>query len=126
MSSLHERCQHDQTSLHPQRSLIQAGCGFRLLGMLFMVIERFRDGNAESVGKRFRSHGRMTPDGVRYHASWVDSAGARCFEIMETEYPDLLKSCVIRWADLVDFEVVPVVNLQRTLGENSPATGLQA
>ena len=74
-----------------------------------MVIERFRDGNAESVGERFRSHGRMTPDGVTYQASWVDSAGARCFQIMETERPDLLNTWASRWADLVDFEIVPIV-----------------
>ncbi len=42
--------------------------------MLFMVIERFKDGNARLVGERFRQSGRMLPEGVAYHASWVDSA----------------------------------------------------
>ena len=74
-----------------------------------MVIERFRDGNAESVGERFIRYGRMMPEGVTYHASWVDSGGARCFQIMETERPDLLNAWASRWADLVDFEIVPVV-----------------
>lgn len=77
--------------------------------MLFMVIERFKDGNAELVGERFRHRGRMLPEGVAYHASWVDPAGARCFQIMETAHPELLNLWVSRWDDLVDFEIVPVL-----------------
>ncbi len=42
--------------------------------MLFMVIERFKDGNAQAAGERFRHSGRMLPEGVEYHASWVDPA----------------------------------------------------
>jgi len=47
--------------------------------MLFMVIERFKHGDATLVGERFKGSGRMLPDGVVYHASWVDSAGTRLF-----------------------------------------------
>jgi len=45
--------------------------------MLFMVIERFKHGDPAPIGQRFRQNGRMLPEGVSYHASWVDSAGAR-------------------------------------------------
>lgn len=31
--------------------------------MLFMVIETFRDGDAEAVYRRFHEKGRMQPDG---------------------------------------------------------------
>ena len=78
-------------------------------GMLFMVIERFKNGDARMVGERFRQSGRMLPDGLTYHASWVDSSGARCFQIMETANPELLNTWVSRWDDLADFEVVPVL-----------------
>jgi hypothetical protein len=77
--------------------------------MLFMVIEHFRDGDTRPVGERFRRSGRMLPDGVAYHASWVDSEGARCFQVMEAPHPELLKVWASRWDDLVDFEIVPVV-----------------
>lgn len=77
--------------------------------MLFMVIERFKKGDFKSVGERFRRQGRMLPEGVAYHASWVDSVGARCFQILETVSPELLKEWMSRWDDLVEFEVVPVV-----------------
>ncbi len=74
-----------------------------------MVIERFKDGSGRLVGERFRHSGRMLPEGVAYHASWVDCAGARCFQVMEASHPELLKLWVSRWHDLVDFEIVPVL-----------------
>lgn len=77
--------------------------------MLFMVIERFKDGDAGPVGERFRRSGRMLPVGLVYHASWVDSAGARCFQVMEAPHPELLNLWITHWNDLVDFEVVPVL-----------------
>lgn len=77
--------------------------------MLFMVVERFRDGDAKRVGERFARHGRMLPERVIYHASWVDPASARCFQVMEAEDLDALRAWTDRWADLVDFEIVPVV-----------------
>ena len=77
--------------------------------MLFMIIERFRDGDAEPVGARFRHSGRMLPEGVIYHASWVDSAGARCFQLMEAPHSELLDLWISRWNDLVEFEIIPVM-----------------
>lgn len=77
--------------------------------MLFMVIERFKQGDAKLIGERFKLSGRMLPEGVIYHASWVDSPGARCFQIMEAADPELLNTWVARWDDLIDFEIVPVL-----------------
>jgi hypothetical protein len=77
--------------------------------MLLMVIERFKDGNAKPIGERFRRDGRMLPDGVIYHASWVDTAGARCFQLMEAPDPESLAAWTRRWDDLVEFEIVPVL-----------------
>ena len=77
--------------------------------MLFMVIERFKQGNPKDVGERFKSKGRMLPKGVVYHTSWMDSAGARCFQLMEAPDQDSLKAWTSCWYDLVDFEIVPVL-----------------
>ncbi len=74
-----------------------------------MVIERFKCGNPKPVGERFTQSGRMLPDNVAYHASWVDSAGTRCFQVMEASDPELLNLWVSRWDDLIDFEIVPVL-----------------
>ena len=74
-----------------------------------MVIENFKNGDARSVGERFKEQGRMLPEGVAYHASWIDPAAARCFQIMEAEDATLLDRWVECWSDLVDFEVIPVM-----------------
>ena len=57
----------------------------------------------------FSLSGRMLPEGVVYHASWLDEAGTCCFQIMEAPNRELLNVWVGRWSDLVDFEVVPVL-----------------
>ena len=77
--------------------------------MLFMVIERFRSGDAEAVAARFRAQGRMLPDGLVYRDSWMDPSTMRCFQVVETANPALLRVWTDRWSDLVDFEIVPVV-----------------
>jgi hypothetical protein len=76
--------------------------------MLFMVIENFKDGDARAVGERFKRGGRRLPEGLIYHASWVESTGIRCFQVMETADPELLRTWVSRWNDLIDFEIVSV------------------
>jgi hypothetical protein len=83
--------------------------GIYFLFMLFMVIERFKDGDPNPAGERFRRCGRILPEGVLYHASWVDSAGARCFQVMEAPNPELLERWITHWEDLIDFEIVPVL-----------------
>lgn len=81
----------------------------RLAIMLFMVIERFRHGDVRPVGERLRRSGRLLPAGVVYHASWLDSAGMRSFQIMEAPHPESLNAWVGLWDGLIDFEIVPVL-----------------
>lgn len=82
-----------------------------------MVIEHFKDGDPKPVGERFGHSGRMMPEGVVYHASWVDPARARCFQVMEAKDRETLHGWTARWADLVDFEVVPVLTSQEYWGQ---------
>jgi len=77
--------------------------------MLYMVIEHFKNQDAEPVYRRFREKGRMTPDGLEYVSSWVDMKLERCFQIMETSDPQLLMEWLGNWNDIVDFEVIPVM-----------------
>jgi hypothetical protein len=77
--------------------------------MLFMVIERFRDGDPAPVGERFARRGRLMPPGVVYHSSWVDPEAGRCFQLMEAPDAEALRPWTDAWEDLVEFEVVPVV-----------------
>jgi hypothetical protein len=76
--------------------------------MLFMVVERFKGGDAKPVGERFRRKGRMLPEDVSYVESWVEADGSKCFQLMEAPSREALTPWMARWADLVDFEVSPV------------------
>lgn len=76
--------------------------------MLYMVIERFRGAGSAPIGERFKSRGRMLPEGLTYQASWVDAKGTRCFQLMETEDPALLTAWIQNWSDLIEFEIIPV------------------
>ena len=80
--------------------------------MLFMVIERFRNRDADAVYARFRERGRMLPDGVTYISSWVEPNFDRCFQLMECTHPERLHDWAANWNDLVDFEFIPVITSQ--------------
>ncbi len=61
--------------------------------MLFMVVEKFRSGEAKPVYRRFSE----------------DAGFNRCFQLMECEDACLLQEWILHWQDLVEFEVFPVV-----------------
>ena len=77
--------------------------------MLYMVIERFREGAGPEVYKRFRERGRMMPDGLNYIASWIEPDLSRCFQVMEWDDPSLFAEWTSKWDDLMEFEAIPVV-----------------
>jgi hypothetical protein len=80
--------------------------------MLFMIIEHFKNKDSKPIGERFKRTGRMLPEGVAYHASWIDPAAARCFQVMEADSIEKLEQWASRWADLAGFEIVPVLTSQ--------------
>jgi Domain of unknown function (DUF3303) len=82
--------------------------------MLFMVIERFRNRDAKAVYRRFRDHGRMMPDGLRYVGSWIEVNFDRCFQVMECDDARLLQQWIVNWTDLIEFEVVPIATSEET------------
>ena len=77
--------------------------------MQYMVIETFLDG-PRPVYARFRERGRLAPDGLRYVTSVVSADGTRCYQLMECDDPTLLDAWTGAWADLVAFDIVPVVS----------------
>ena len=78
--------------------------------MLYMIIERFKNGDPVPVYRRFRDRGRLAPNGLQYISSWVDEKFERCFQIMETADRQLLDQWITNWSDIVEFEVFPVVS----------------
>ena len=81
--------------------------------MLFMVIERFKNRDAAPAYKRFREHGRMAPEGLKYIDSWVETNFDRCFQLMECDDAELFQEWISHWKDLVDFEVIEVITSQQ-------------
>lgn len=77
--------------------------------MKFMVIEHFKGGRPEPIYARFRDQGRMAPDGLFYISSWITEDGSTCYQAMECDDRALLDQWMAKWADLVDFEVIPVM-----------------
>ena len=59
--------------------------------MRFMVIETFRAGK-DAVYERLSKKGRMLPEGLKYIDSWIECEGSRCFQLMETEPPELFET----------------------------------
>ena len=74
--------------------------------MLFMIVERFAD--AREVYRRVREGGRSLPEGLRYVDSWVRADLQGCFQLMECDDAALLQEWIASWADLTEFEIVPV------------------
>ena len=54
-----------------------------------MVIEMFKPGSEKKIYARYEENGRMLPDGLKYYDSWVTEDGRRCFQLMETNSPEL-------------------------------------
>ena len=77
--------------------------------MLYMIIENFRNGDPAPVYARFRAHGRLAPEGLRYVSSWVTEDIRRCYQVMQCDDRALLDAWIRAWSDLVDFEVHPVI-----------------
>ena len=91
--------------------------------MLYMVIERFHDGSAEAVYRRFRESGRGLPAGVDYVDSWVAADLAVCYQIVCCEDPALLEIWTAFWSDLVDFEFIPVIKSGEAAARLAAAKG---
>jgi hypothetical protein len=87
-----------------------------------MVIETFLRG-ARPVYERAAEKGRMLPAGLAYVDSWVDQGLGRCFQLMETDDPELFDAWTAQWSDLVGFEIVPLIDsaaaAERAVGASS-------
>ena len=46
--------------------------------MLFMIVERFKNGDPQPVYERFAERGRLAPHGLEYLGSWITEDLAVC------------------------------------------------
>jgi uncharacterized protein DUF3303 len=87
---------------------------------LYMVIEKFHAGDPVPVYRRFRERGRMTPDGLRYINSWVSADFRCCYQLMESDDPQLFETWIANWKDLAQIDVIPVVTSAQAVEALSP------
>lgn len=78
--------------------------------MKYMVVETFVAGIKALVYERFHQKGRMLPDGLHYIDSWLEKDGDRCFQLMETDRPQLFEAWVVAWEDLVSFQIIELAS----------------
>jgi hypothetical protein len=88
--------------------------------MLYMVVEKYRNGDPIPVYRRFRDQGRMMPAGLSYLGSWVSEDLSRCFQVVECENRKDLDEWIASWKDLVEFEVVAVVTSAQAQASVAP------
>ena len=88
--------------------------------MLYLVVERFRNGDPLPIYRRVRDEGRLISDDLRYVASWVTSDLTSCYQVMECDDRRLLDEWMERWSDLVEFEVVPVMTSAEAMAAVAP------
>ena len=88
--------------------------------MLFMIVEHFKNGDPVPVYRRFREHGRLAPPELVYVNSWVTADLTHCYQVMESPDRGLIDSWLARWADLVEFEVVPVITSAEAVAVVTP------
>jgi hypothetical protein len=88
--------------------------------MLWMIIERFKDGDPVPVYRRFREKGRLASEALKYIGSWVSEDMTCCYQVMECEDRRPLDEWLGRWSDLVRFEVVPVITTSEVMDRIEP------
>lgn len=70
--------------------------------------------------ERFLETGALPPDGVTLLGRWFTLGQDLGFALIETDTPGLVFQYLAEWADLMDFEVHPVI------GDEEAAAALQA
>jgi len=77
--------------------------------MLYMVIEKFKNADPKPIYARLAERGRMMPEGLIYVNSWISEDFSTCWQVMETDDLALMDQWIAHWADLMKFEIVPVL-----------------
>jgi Protein of unknown function (DUF3303) len=76
--------------------------------MNFLLIMRYK--NPKAVNARLREKGYLFPSGILHLGTWIDADLDRGFELVKTYDLRLLRGWMLKWDDLVEFEVVRVLS----------------
>ena len=77
--------------------------------MLFMVTFPLTHRDYKERVSRFLEAGAPPPDGVTLRGRWFTASHNKGFMLLETDDPKKLFEYTAEWADLIDFNIEPVV-----------------
>lgn len=73
-----------------------------------MVVEKFKSNCLKKNNELWNKKGRMLPEGLYYLNSWVNKAQNICFQLIETNKPELFNEWTNKWKQYTDFEIFPI------------------
>lgn len=74
----------------------------------YMCVEYFKEGCVDEIYRRLEQKGRMLPKGLIFINSWVNRSENICFQLMQTDDPQLFNVWMKKWNDLVTFRLYQV------------------
>ena len=74
----------------------------------YMIIERFEPDKLTPIYDRLNTNGRGLPEGLHFIDSWLTADNSCVYQLMETDNVALFDRWFEHWADLIDFEIVPL------------------
>ncbi len=75
---------------------------------LYMIVEKFKSGERETIYQRLQKKGRMLPAGVEYVNSFLSEDAQTCYQLIKSVSREKINTWIDRWKDVIDFEVVPI------------------
>jgi hypothetical protein len=78
--------------------------------MIFHITYEFSPVQRNDAQKRFKETGAPPPSGVTMIGRWHCVQGHKGFTIAECSDPEAIAKWIQDWADLISFEVTPVLN----------------
>lgn len=75
----------------------------------YMVTWRVPPSNRNEVIKRFATDARNAPAGIKELGRWHAARGDGGYLVLETDDPKNITNWILRWSDLLPYEVEPVI-----------------
>jgi hypothetical protein len=80
--------------------------------MLFMVVEKIRNGDGIELYRRMAEVPTELPEGLSVVHSWIEPSFQRCFQVMECDDASKFQQWILSGSsivEMVELEIVPIV-----------------
>jgi len=76
----------------------------------YMTVWSISEDNFADAVQRFSTENPQPPAGVTMLGRWHEMGTGKGFALFETDDPVALATYIMKWADLVDQQIVPVID----------------